>query len=275
KNLTFAFITDVHGAGKTLEGRYAEPNLEKFVKECNSGRCDFAAFGGDLFSAYGATRKEAMEFISVAMKHFDRVRIPLLMTKGNHDRNAKISEEETISNELYHQLCHERLSEIPGILFNPDDPKGNYFLADFASRKVRAIVLNYFDACVMQNAGIHEKQLEWLRTTALAPFGEEGWTVLLFAHNYERVGDAFWEIVEDFNLAGRGRIAGFIYGDTHEDQYAFEHGINLIGVECGYCSRSQLGTQEENCFSIFTLDPAAGLLREKRVGRGADREFRF
>ena len=52
KFVNFAFITDVHAAGKKELDRHASACLDDFVSLCNERWCDFAAFGGDLFSAY-------------------------------------------------------------------------------------------------------------------------------------------------------------------------------------------------------------------------------
>lgn len=274
KFLNFAFITDVHACGVKDLGRYAEPCLEHFIDFCNERICDFAAFGGDLYSAYEATRGDALQLIPVTMSYFNRISIPVFMTKGNHDRNGKVSQEETLTNIQYHLLC-ERHTGDTDVHFNEADPYGNYYYVDFAAEKVRIVNLNYFDSCVMQNAGIHEHQLEWLATEALNPsaFPGDGWCVILMAHNYVRCGEDFWSIVENLNGSGKGEVAAFIHGDRHEDLEAVVHGVNCIGVARGYCSASDLGTPAENCFSVFTLDTADRILYETRAGRGHDRSF--
>lgn len=275
KFINFAFVTDVHVVGKTYEKRLAGPNLENFVSLCNERYCDFAAFGGDLFSAYDAKWEEAVDDIPEAMSYFNRIDIPVFMTKGNHDRNAKMTQEETITDIQYHLLC-ERNTGNTELHFNSKDPYGNYYYADYPAEKVRVIILNYFDAGIMQNPGIHGKQLDWLAKEALCPSSfPKGWTVLMFAHYYKECGDRFWEILDRFNSRGKGSIAAFIHGHTHLDLHTVEHGINIVGVQCGYCSENELGTPDENAFSVFTLDTERRVLHETRIGRGSSRDFTY
>ncbi|MCM1176503.1 MAG: metallophosphoesterase [Clostridium sp.] len=275
KYINFAFITDVHIIGKTWEKRYARENLEQFVSLCNERYCDFAAFGGDLFSAYDAQWGEAIEDIPAAMEYFNRIDIPVFMTKGNHDRNAKMTQEETITDVQYHLLCGRNTGNAD-LHCNPDDPYGNYFYVDYPEEKVRVITLNYYDSGIMQEAGIHGRQLDWLAKDALNPSRfPKGWTVLMFAHYYKECGEKFWKIVDRFNSKGKGSIAAFIHGHTHHDLYAVEHGINIIGVRCGFCSEKELGTPDENAFSVFTLDTDSRILHETRIGRGCNRDFPY
>lgn len=277
KFINFLFITDIHFDGKTEDVRCAKANLEHFVSVCNEGYCDFAAFGGDVYSAYGATRSEAFEYISKAEEYFSRIRIPFYMTKGNHDRNAKINNSETISDTQYHLLFHNHITG-NNVEFNKEDPYGNYFYADYPDEKVRIIVLNYYDAQDMQKAGIHDRQLKWLEGQALefSGYGNPSeWTVVFFAHNYKQCGDRFWKIIEERQRATGIRPAAFIYGDTHRDNYDIEHGINMVGVLCGYCTPEEENTFSENSFSIFTIDTEEHKLIETRIGRGKDRIFNF
>lgn len=277
KFLNFSFITDVHIDGKTNDIRCAKNNLEHFVSVCNEGYCDFAAFGGDAYSAYNATRSEAYSYASQALEYFNRIRIPFYATKGNHDRNAKINQEETITNTQYHLMFHNRLDRNL-VRFNPDDPYGNYFYVDYPVEKVRIIVLNYFDSQQMQKAGIHDRQLEWLAGRAL-DFQDCGnpceWTVVFFAHHYKQCGEGFWKTVEQRQTLTGFSTAAFIYGDTHQDQSCVEHGMNMVGVICGYCKPEECGTPSEDSFSIFTIDTKNRRLIETRIGRGKDRIFPF
>ena len=274
KLLNFAFITDVHASGVKDLGRFAGPCLEHFVDFCNERICDFAAFGGDLYSAYGATRADAVGLIPVAMSYFNRIEIPVFLTKGNHDRNGKLTQEETLTNIQYHLLC-ERHTGSADVHFNGADPYGNYYFADFPTEKVRVVNLNYFDACVLQKSGVHETQLAWLAAEALNAdrFPGEGWTVILMAHNYESCGEDFWSIVDTLNRSGKAVVAAFIHGDMHEDLHAVVHGVNCVGVACAYCGETELGTPKEDCFSVFSLDTVNRVLYEPRVGRGHDRSF--
>lgn len=274
KFLNFGFITDVHVSGVKDLGRYAAPNLEHFVDFCNERIVDFAASGGDIYSAYDARREDALQLIPVAMSYFNRIEVPVFMTKGNHDRNGKLSQEETLTNIQYHLLCEQHTGDSE-VHFNADDPYGNYYYVNFPEEKARLVNLNCFDACYLQNAGIHEKQLAWLAAEAMNPcsFPEEGWCVILMAHDCSYCGEDFWTIVDALNQSGRGEVAAFIHGHIHNDKSTVVHGVNCIGVSCGYCKEDELGTPEEDCFSVFTLDTRDRILYETRVGRGSDRSF--
>ena len=277
KFINFAYITDVHINGKNDEVYCTKPNLQHFVSVCNEGYCDFAVFGGDAHSAYGTTKNEAFGYISEVSEYFNSIRIPLYATKGNHDRNAKITQEETISNIQYHLLFHNHLDRNI-VRFNPSDPYGNYFYADYALEKVRIINLNYYDAQDMQEPGIHDKQLAWLDEVAMN-FSNcddpSDWTVVLFAHYYRHCGECFWKIIEEKREKAGVKIAGFIYGDSHSDQFSFERGMNMVGVMSGYCTPEEVGTPSEDSFSIFTVDTQNDCLIETKVGRGEDRRFCF
>lgn len=277
KFVNFAYITDIHINGKNDEVYCAKPNLQHFVAMCNEGFCDFAVFGGDAHTAYGTTRDEAFGYISEVSEYFNSISIPLYTTKGNHDRNAKITQEETISNVEYHMLFHNHL-DTNVVRFNPNDPYGNYFYADYPMEKVRIINLNYYDSEYMQEPGIHDKQLMWLDEIALDFSNYENpsdWTVVLFAHYYKHCGERFWKIIQEKREKTGAKVAALIYGDSHFDQFSFEHGMNMVGVMCGYCTPEQVGTPSEDSFSIFTVDTLNECLIETKVGRGEDRRFHF
>lgn len=273
KFVNFAFITDVHAAGKKELDRHASACLDDFVSLCNERWCDFAAFGGDMFSAYEASQSEAFELMSVPMSWFNRITIPVFMTKGNHDRNGKISQEETVTNTQYHMLC-ERNFGGADVRINPEDPYGNYFFADYVREKVRVIVLNYFDECVMQNSGFHDLQLDWLERSALGTL-EDGWTVIMFSHSFKSAGERFWSIIDDVTASGRVSVAALIHGHHHKDLFEQKHGVNVIGVAAGFCSGAQVGTPDQTCFSVFTVDTRNRILHETRIGRGENRDFNF
>lgn len=273
KFVNFAYITDIHASGKRELDRHVGQCMDDFVSLCNERWCDFAAFGGDMFSAYEATRAEAIELMAIPLSWFSRITIPVFMTKGNHDRNAKLSQEETLTNTQYHMLCEQNLG-CADVHFNPEDPYGNYYYVDYAQEKVRVIVLNYFDAAMMQKMGYHDRQLSWLEQSAFGTIGE-GWTVVMFSHAYSASDEGFWNLIDAVNASGKCTIAALIHGHTHKDLHATLHGINVVGVAAGFCSGSQLGTPDQDCFSVFTVDTSDRILRETRIGRGENREFRF
>ena len=195
------------------------------------------------------------------------------MTKGNHDRNAKLTQEETVSNIQYHMMCEQHLNGAD-VHFNPTDPYGNYYYVDYAREKVRVIILNYFDEAVMQNMGFHDLQLDWLDKCAFGTLDED-WTVVMFSHEYTKAGDRFWNIIDSVIAAGRIKIAALVHGHTHRDMHSIKHGINIVGVRSGFCEEAAIGTPDQDSFSVFTVDTRDRVLRETRVGHGKNREFKF
>lgn len=88
KNLNFAFITDTHCNGY-YGGEKADKNSKLFAKTANEKFIDFAAFGGDLYSAYNLDFNDGTNAASEMIKYLEDMDTILLPVKGNHDSNSK------------------------------------------------------------------------------------------------------------------------------------------------------------------------------------------
>ena len=88
KNLNFAFITDTHCNGY-YGGEKADKNSKLFAKIANEKFVDFAAFGGDLYSAYNLDYSDGVNAASEMIRYIEDMHTLLLPVKGNHDSNSK------------------------------------------------------------------------------------------------------------------------------------------------------------------------------------------
>lgn len=339
KFVNFAFITDVHVNGTYASVQVdAKPNIDLFNTFCNEKWLDFGAFGGDLYSAYGLTMEQAIKTFDKATQMFGNCEIPLFMTKGNHECNAKdftvvtdtssldwtnvnyyiyqytidgfqqitenqynqynpkptlyVSDESTaaecITKSQWYLTCQNRLEDYYNISWDNTDRFGGYFYKDYDTEGVRIIVLNYYDTYNLEESGVHGTQLKWLAETALMTTK----TVVIMAHNHGNASlisvlQAFVNgtsvsltskgvsISADYSTQGAGKIAGYIHGDDHEDNYNNSSGYNVIGVTRGFAYPTEYNTVNQYAFDIFTIDTSLQKIWATRVGRGENRSWSY
>lgn len=90
KCLNFAWITDTHINGNQgTRETIADNNLRLFSEIAKERFLDFAATGGDMFTARGTSLEDAFKYIGESMRFLGNIPIPLFNIKGNHDNNAK------------------------------------------------------------------------------------------------------------------------------------------------------------------------------------------
>ena len=90
KCLNFAWITDTHINGNQGNREtIADNNLRLFGEIAKERFLDFAATGGDMFTARETDLSDAFKYIGESMRYLSNVPIPLFNIKGNHDNNAK------------------------------------------------------------------------------------------------------------------------------------------------------------------------------------------
>lgn len=165
------------------------------------------------------------------------------------------------------------------IVTNGEDLCSNYFYKDFDKYKIRFVSLCYYDSDTLELKGIHPKQAEWLRTEALdlslKPQASD-WRILFMIHSMPTSKtDTLNRILTNFNEKHPGVLIGCVHGHTHVDELNEESGFPIIGVSAGFCIDKDLGTKDEFCFSVFTIDTDKRLIRETRIGRGEDRLFKY
>lgn len=308
--LEFGFITDIHQFGSTADIRSANANVNAFVDYCNQHpTMQFAAFGGDFYNDYDTNHEEGLACLHQSVQCFQGLRLPFYTTRGNHDCNGKCKKgkqpdnSQIITDREYYDLFSplsekSRFYHPEGIVADPENPYGNYYYRDFDQQRVRVIVLNNYDRDSLEIAGYHGQQLKWLTETALDFTAKEdipSWSFLIIGHAFtiDRTnspvsrllhayvrGQDFFDVNEGvaygchFRYRPKARFIGFIYGHYHEDGYANWDGYNMITVNRGYATGSEVGRYEE-CFDHFIINTRDCTIEERRIGRGQTRTYSY
>lgn len=308
----FAFITDIHQSSPSADTRVADRNVASFVEYCNqTPSLALACFGGDLFNSYDTDRLQALWCMRRAHSFFDSLKLPFYPTRGNHDSNGKRrlanrtpDNSQIITDLEYHNLWSP-LSELnplyhpEGVVVNPAEPNGNYFYRDFPRQRVRFIVLNDYHYDFMEKHGYTGEQLRWLGEQALdfsAYADAREWGVILVGHAFVgkadryaivRILQAFQQgrdIVENsegiviqgrFTQQGPMQLIGCFHGHYHADMYNNKAGFNIIGVARGFATDGEIGTIDELCFDHIIINVREKTIRERRIGHGTDRLYRY
>lgn len=271
--LTFTFITDTHTGAVVDIDRNSRENIDLFVKAANEV-ADFAGFGGDLFTAYQCPHDSAVVFLSRAAGLYSRLQVPFLAARGNHDANAKVDPSQVVKQYEYYSLFSALRKDV---VEDGQTPDCNYFYKDFDEHKVRVVVLNEYDSGKDEKEYFSDRQLEWLRTSALSFDGKDQpsqWSVIFISHFVPKsASHPFNKLVKEFQE--RGTVIAAISGHFHEDRFTDANGYNAITVTTGIATAKQVGTPDAIAFDVFVLDPASRTLNEFRVGRGSDRTYTY
>lgn len=188
---------------------------------------------------------------------------------------------------------------------NLHDPDGSYYYVDYEDFGVRIIILNaYRESTDDLNKEFGEEQLRWFAEQALDFSRKEipsNWTSIIFVHTLEGnespvigklldgfiSGNAVTELPEfdtaHFTRQGPMLFVGVISGHHHDDVYTnqidgSERNINSIIVDNSFTDTQnryarfgyildELGTENEYCVSLFSLDVNNHILYETRLGR--------
>lgn len=309
--LEFAIITDTHQFGSTADVRMADNNVRAFVDYCNrTPSLQFALFGGDFYNAYDTRHDEGLMYLQQASQSFSGLRIPFYTTRGNHDCNGKCrlpdrshDNSQIITDREYHELFNPLSTSSSfyrpdGIVADPENPYGNYYYRDFEQQRVRLIVLNNYDRDSLELAGYHGQQMRWLAEQALdfrSKADPCSWSFLILGHAvtidhlhnpitrllhaYVR-GQDFFDTDAGVTYGCRyssyplASFIGFIYGHYHEDIYNNWDGYNLISINRGYATGSEIG-YSELCFDHFTINTRTRTIHEQRIGHGQSRTYSY
>ncbi len=270
---TFLWSTDIHyirtyppyiPVYKKLQ------SMVKFTKYCHT---DMIALGGDIVDGNTTLENQYRDLFDVMSLLKGADTDAFLISKGNHDdcswyahKNA-LPNTEVISNRQWYNHTHGLLGK-KNLHLNPDDPDGGYYYIDYPSQKIRVINLNTSDFpydepsvydeegrfarkgyCALWVFGIREKQMRWL-IDALS-FAEEGWAVMLVAHNfllpYEGLqesdvvqnGDLAWEVIQAFKEGRKGNISSKITNFELEADYDFTNNKSseVLPMIFGHCHK--------------------------------------
>lgn len=269
--MTFTFVTDLH---ENNEGN-TDKNIQYFTEFTERNKkVEFGAIGGDLYSAYKTNHEQGEYFIKYISKLLkDNTNKKLFFTKGNHECNAKLDKKEYISNEEYYDLAIKDIEN--EIITNPEDPKGAYYYKDYDDYKVRVCVLNSFEGEGQQFI-FNSKELDFIENKMLNFSEKENsseWQVIFITHTLilEDI-DQFNKIINSFQESG-GKIIACITGHQHVDTYNLQNGYLEVVVQRGFNKQDEVDTDNEICFSVFTVDLKNRILYENRAGRGENRQW--
>lgn len=270
--MNFTFVTDTHFNGE-LDGAVvsAENNLKAYSLMSNEKWADFAVHGGDVYSAYDMTDEDVAALLDETALKVGGIEIPFYWVKGNHELNLKNGVGNFFTNNQFFLAAQNRL--IGSVVVNPDDPYGGYFYRD--CKGIRVIALNtWINSTETEQSGMSEVEDSWLESV-LDGASQNNLPVLVFMHNpILSTGNRVYVLLHAFQNDG-GRVIALIHGHTHTDDYSDEYGFNMIGVRRGFGYLSEFDTNDEYCFSVFTVNLTTGKLNETRIGSGTDRSFDF
>ncbi len=245
-------------------------SMVEFTKYCHT---DMLAVGGDIVDGNTTLENQYRDLFDVMSLLRGANADAFLISKGNHDdcswyayKNA-LPKTEVISNRQWYNHTHGLLGKRK-LRFNPEEPDGGYYYIDYPDQKIRVINVNTSDFpydepsvydgegkfahkgyCALWVFGIREKQMKWL-IDALS-FVEEGWAVMLTAHNfllpYEGLqesdvvknGDLVWELIQAFKEGKKGRLCSKIENFETEADYDFTNNKSneVLPMIFGHCHK--------------------------------------
>lgn len=227
---------------------------------------------------------------------------PIYICHGNHDvsrYDTDIPGTNAIVEQAWENQCGKLAKDR---VVNPVDPYGNYYYVDYDEFKCRVIVVDYFG----KNDGTYPTAIQgcseaaetWLQNTALDLSGKAtpvDWTILMFSH--ARQISSLKTKISEIRKSESPIALIFIHGNDHADDYdndIYSHStstqddprytgsyFNNIGVDKAFVKEwlpsdaGLIGTVDEYCVDVFTVDFNEGKIYETRLGRGNDREYVF
>jgi len=284
QNFNFTFITDLHinNEGNSLN------NINSFISVSNKSFIEFAAVGGDLYSAYNTTKEEGKKYLEQVSNYFSNINKEVFYTKGNHDCNAKLEKKEFFTNE-FSKICLNLIKN--EVFFNNEDEIKEYYYKDYEDEKIRVCVLNAFEG-EGQEFIFNEEQLEFIANEMLDFSNKKDsheWNVLFLTHTTNTTDkEKFDEILNAYQngtevninnrtikFNGQGNLIAVISGHEHIDRYDYDSGYLHIVCQRGFNTNEELNTVNEICFSIFSIDTSKKEIYEIRFGRGENRSWNY
>ena len=277
---SLVFITDMHVPTNVM----LSPELVRRVMA--NTNTNMVVFGGDAINKQVST-KEAKRILQYVRKAFGEVEVHFV--RGNHDGNrqgkgAKSSKK--VSDGVFLSIARHE-SEVR-------DGEHIYCYRDDDEHKVRFIFL---DSGEPNTHHVDAQQITWLKNRVLEL--EEGWTVLVFVHQFYRhrveaeevttatyttSGNRIKTVLDDIYGEARAAIAGVVSGHMHSDYAEYsDKGYPIVSTKCDAYGRGRtdvdysykLGSVSEQTFDVISLDTERRMLYFTRVGRGKNRSFSF
>ena len=277
---SLVFITDMHLATNIM----LSPELvRRVVANTNT---NMVVFGGDAINT-PISAKEAKHVLRYVRNAFGDAEVHLV--RGNHDGNRQgagaTSDKKVTDADFLGIARHE--SEVR-------DGEHIYCHRDDEEHKVRFIFL---DSGEPNSHHVDARQIAWMKDRVLEL--EEGWTVLVFVHQFYRynleadevkvvarstsgilVKDALDSVCDE----AKAVIAGVVSGHIHKDYAEYsEKGYPIVSTNCDAYGRARpdidyshkLGTVSEQMFDVISLDTEQKMLYFTRIGHGKNRTFSF
>jgi len=303
--LKIAYITDTHVV--EAENYHCLENLKLFDEISNFADC--AVHGGDVTQGTDLKKSVTYGNVNTAYRYLSKVKVPMFVVHGNHDVNARYVSGGTWSegasgepDQMISDTTFNSLFQSPALIKRPySGSSNNYFYTDYDDFKIRIVVLN--DWCGSNKDSLQvigTEQGRWLVEEALNFLSKDNpseWTVLLFKHSttvstnlpvsitLQNILSSFTQGINVASSSGytspfyvQGAIPLIlIHGHSHTDYFINSGGYCNIGVDRSFVMEKDgvIGTPNEFCCSIFTVDTDAKTLYETRFGRGSDRVFKF
>ena len=197
ETITFAFITDTHGAiswhDPVIKNQYHA------IREI-APICDFVFQGGDVIDGSKTLEiaKDTLNSISEIMYDLNT---PVFVAKGNHDTNHYIDTsklplpEDTVDEQIWYSRNIKPFDK--GFVHPSDNQSSSYYYKDFDNHKIRTIILDAVDYPKEVNSsgelvrngynswGFGGEQLDWLSHEALNfenKDNKEDWSVVILSH---------------------------------------------------------------------------------------------
>lgn len=285
---SFVFISDVHWQNNA---RHSPALVNKAVENLN---LDKIICGGDLIG--GGAKATNIDLMADCVNQFKEItRFYCLF--GNHDNNtigAPSTDDYFTKSESYALM--QKQSD-----FVMDYGEPCYFYFDNPTTKTRYICLD----TGLEGSSLGAGQRDWIASTLNST--PENWHILVFAHiiymptNGYHIGitkdelyrtsfmNTVCTMLDTFNTDNDNeKVEAIFGGHMHFDaDFTTDGGIPIVLIDCDTrqtfteteigsgVANHALGTVNEQCFDIVTVDYANSTIKCVRVGRGSDRTFTY
>lgn len=285
---SFVFITDVHWQSNS---KHSPALVKQVIDSINVGKI---VCGGDLIG--GGGKSAMIDLMSDCIKSFKNIsRFYVLL--GNHDTNKLGAD--SPSDYFSKGEAYALMQKESDFIMDYGNPC--YFFFDNPTTKTRYICLDTGE----ESTALDTTQSNWLSNTLASM--PSGYHALIFAHiiyqttttwhiglqpsELERTSfmNDVCNILDTFNANSSDKSVEAIFGGhTHIDaDFVTSGGIPIVLTDCDTrqtftetssgsgVANHAVGTINEQCFDITTIDYANKTIKCVRVGRGSNRTITY
>ena len=295
--INFGWITDTHtpkNAGQSFK-------LMKYIDE-HTDSVPFVVFGGDVvgdITAQDDVTKHAIEWINLMSDYDKRL---VLQCRGNHDYLGDIPGGTTA-----YLNYNARLKYVMGNQTMAYNGECMYYYYDIPNKNTRIIVVDdYIGNSGGGSPAFNQSEINWILEIAL---NAQNKNIIFVTHNtadpdmysytakmapLQSIMDAL-KTKSNLNTTSDGltlshdftgttnTLVCALCGHGHDDTYHTDNsGVLTIMTNCDADATSSIagydrtvGTQNEQCFDIVSIDPDSKKIYLTRIGAGTDREFSY